>query len=198
MENDTMKSRTLLVALALAATPAASVYAGDLIRILPNTPPLGHLFVPVGDGTVGFFLGMRVEPAYVLEPNGVEIYAYADSVYENGDPVDGRFINEADDDPGNPDTHPEDEVKINATIQLLSQEGPDGKVKAYQALGRLLRTNAEVGYYLKEFIPNPAGPYAIRLHGEINGQDFNQGLFCSTDPENHTFSWIEHRYPAVF
>lgn len=195
-----MKRSKLVAAcqLALAAAFATPVHAADLPRIQPNTPPLGHLFVPVGDGSVGFFLGLRVEPAYVLEPNGVEIYAYADIVYENGEFADGRIINEADDDPNDPSTHPEDKVKVYAKIQLLSKEGPDGKVKAYQGLGRLLRTNAEAGYYLKEYIPNPAGPYAIILHGAVNGQVFDKRLFCSTDPESHTFSCVEHRYSAVF
>lgn len=198
--NTSMNTRKLAMTflMVLAAVLAGTADARALIQIQPNTPPLGHLFVPVGDGSVGFFLGMRVEPAYVLEPNGVEIYAYADLVYENGEFADGRIINETDNDPNDPATHPEDKVKVYATVQLLSEEGPSGKVKAHQDLGKLFRANAEVGYYLNEYIPNPAGPYAIIFKGEINGQKVDTRLFCSTDPEVHTFSCIEHRLPAVF
>ncbi|MGH8613502.1 MAG: hypothetical protein ACREYF_16170 [Gammaproteobacteria bacterium] len=190
------------VILAIGTTAGTSVLAvqvtPDGVQLRPNSVPLRHLFVPVGDGTVGFFLGMNNEPAYVLEANGYEVFGYADVVYDaDGNFTDGRYIDESDNDPNDPATHPEDKVRLKATVELLAEEDPNAKVLASQKLGVLKLANPAAGSYIVEFLPNPAGPYALRLRGTVNGQHYDDRLLCSTG-EAHTFSCIGYRVPSVF
>lgn len=188
--------------LAIGTTVIASAWAVQVtpegVQLRPNSVPLRHLFIPVGDGTVGFFLGMNNEPAYVLEPNGYEVFAYADIVYDkDGNFMDGRYIDESDNDSKDPATHPEDKVRLKATVELLAEEDPNAEVLASRKLGLLKPANPSVGSYLVEFLPNPAGPYALRLRGKVNGQRCDDRILCSTG-EPHTFSCIGYRVPSVF
>ncbi|MGH8652434.1 MAG: hypothetical protein ACREYE_09775 [Gammaproteobacteria bacterium] len=198
MNSTLFKTLVLAIGTTVFASASAVQVTPGGVQLRPNSVPLRHLFVPVGDGTVGFFLGMNNEPAYVLEANGYEIFAYADVVYDaDGNFMDGRYIDESDNDPNDPETHPEDKVRLQASVELLAAEDPNAEVLASQKLGFLKPANSAVGSYLVEFLPNPAGPYALTLRGTLNGQPYHDRLLCSTG-EAHTFSCIGYRVPSVF
>lgn len=198
MNSTLFKTVVLAIGTTVFASASAVQEIPEGVQLRPNSVPFGHLFVPVGDGTVGFFLCMNSEPAYVLEPNGYEIFGYADVVYDgDGNVIDGRYIDESDNDPNDPATHPEDKVRLKATVQLLAEEDPNAEVLASQKLGFLKLANPSVGSYIVEFLPNPAGPYAVILRGTVNGQWYDDRLLCSIG-ETHTFSCVEYRVPGVF
>lgn len=190
-----MKCRVLIgVSAALLGAIASSSSAVELLpdgtRLRPQADPLRHMWVPVGDGTVGFFFGMSREPAFVREANGYELFAYKDVTYDDkGEWAGGTEINEQE--------NPQDKVSMTATVQLLGSENLNAKVLASQDLGSMKLTNAVLGLYAVEFIPNPAGPYAVHLKGSVNGQVYDARLVCSTG-EEHTFSCVQYRKPVVF
>lgn len=166
-----------------------------LFRPNPWGPPLGHHWVKVND-TIGFWVGMRIEPAYEREENGIEIYAVKDV---EGTDADGFPIGGVAVDP----THGSGEtVNVTALYQLLDNNDPRGKVVAQKNLGRVGQGRfdvPEMGYFVTEFIPNPAGRYAIVFGGEINGAKVANRTVCAyEDEEVHTFSCVQTRTPSVF
>ncbi|MFO1418746.1 MAG: hypothetical protein U1E83_08750 [Methylotetracoccus sp.] len=158
----------------------AATAAGLLAALAP--PADAHYFVPVGDGSVGFFLGFMVEPVFEGEPNGVEIYPFKDiTKYNNGVPLDGRPVGKAD------------EVRISAVVQTLDAPGEAGKVIAERKLGSL-RELFTPRRYAREFRPYPAGYYAFHLKGTINGQAIDDTFYCT--PGSHaTFGCVDPARP---
>ncbi|MFO1418747.1 MAG: hypothetical protein U1E83_08755 [Methylotetracoccus sp.] len=152
-----------------------------------------HFFQPVGDKTVGFFVGFILEPGYEGEPNGIEIFAKADVRYDaNGNPARFRTIN--------PTKHPEDSVRLEATVQVLESADPQAKVLAEKKVGKLRLAQPSLGRYTVDFTPYPAGIYAFKMSGRINGQRFNGRMICSVG-SHETFTCIQPakpRAPEVF
>lgn len=194
-----MRSAVLVSGVALAVPVHAIKITPDGVQLTPGSEPIGHLEVPVSDNIV-VFLGLSVEPAYLLEPNRVEVFACTDLVRDpaTGEFLDCRSINEADNVPGDPSTHPEDKVRLKARIELLAAEAEDAEVVEEAELGKMKVVNPTEGHYAtKVFLPYPAGVYSVILSGTINGVEHHSRTICSTG-EPHTFSCIEYRVPAVF
>lgn len=166
-----------------------------LFRSNPSAPPLGHHWVKVND-KIGFWVGMRIEPAYEREANGIEVYAVKDvEGYDDaGYPIGGVAVD--------PVANPGDTVNITANYELLANLDPQGKVIASKNIGRIGQGRfdvPEMGYFVTEFIPNPAGRYAIVFGGEINGAKIDNRTVCAFEEEEvHTFSCINTRTPGVF
>jgi hypothetical protein len=148
-----------------------------------------HFFQPVGDKTVGFFVGFILEPGYEGEPNGIEIFAKADVTYDaNGNPARFRTINSK--------KHPSDSVDLRATVQVLETADPKAKVLAEKKVGKLQLAQRSLGRYTVDFTPYPAGVYAFKMSGRINGQRFNGQMICSVG--NHeTFTCIQPAKPRA-
>jgi hypothetical protein len=153
--------------------------AAGLLAAL-SAPADVHFFQPVGDGTVGFFVGFILEPCYEGEPNGIEIFAQADIKYDaKGNPLRFRHINEDNNDINDPATHPEDKVRLKATVQVLEAADPKAKVLGEKDVGPLRLAQAPQGRYIVEFRPYPGGIYAFKIQGTVNGQRFNGRMICS-------------------
>lgn len=172
-----------------------ALLAGSLAAI--SGAAEAHFFQPVGDKTVGFFVGFIVEPAYEGEANGIEILAAADVQYDaKGNVKRYRKINEANNDPNNPKTHPEDRVRLQASVQILDAADPRAKVLFESEVGPLRLAQPTFGRYVAEFRPYPAGIYAIKLHGTVNGQKYNGRSICSVGA-HETFTCVEEARPAA-
>lgn len=194
-----MRSATLVSGVALAIPVHAITITPDGVQITPGSEPIGHLEVVVSDDIV-YFLGLSVEPAYLLEPNRVEVFACTDLVRDpaTGELLDCRYINEADDVPSDPSTHPEDKVRLKVKFELLAAEGEDAEVVKRANLGKMeVVTPTEGHYATKTFLPYPAGAIAVIISGTINGVKADNRVACATG-EPHTYSCIEYRVPAVF
>ncbi|MGH8527987.1 MAG: hypothetical protein ACREXY_28325, partial [Gammaproteobacteria bacterium] len=182
-----MRNAALVFGVALAVPVHAVKITPDGVQITPASEPRGHVEVVVSDDIV-YFLGLSVEPAYLLEPNNVEIFACTDLVRDpaTGELLDCRSINEADNVRGDPSTHPEDKVRVKARIDALDKEGEDAKVVSRAKLGKLKVVNPTEGHYAtKTFLPYPPGPIAVRISGTINGVETDLRTAC-TIGEPHT------------
>jgi len=193
-----MRSAALVFGVALAVPVHAVNITPDGVQITPASEPRRHLEVVVSDDIV-YFLGLSVEPAYLLEPNNVEIFGCADVVRDpSGALLDCRAINEADNVSGDPSTNPEDRVRVKAVIFALDKEGEDAKVVSRANLGKLKVVNPTEGHYAtKTFLPYPPGSIAVRIFGTINGVETDLRIACATG-EPHTYSCIDYRGGAVF
>lgn len=147
-----------------------------------STLASAHYFIPVGDGSVGFYLGFIMEPAYEGESNGIEIYPFKDITrYEHGVPVDGTNVGVGD------------KVDVRVTVQVVETPDPAAKVLGEKRLGQL-RSRYMPEQYLRKFTPYPAGMYGLKLKATINGQHFEGRVFCS--PDDHSrFSCVLPRRP---
>lgn len=184
-----------VVELAASEKPPLDPRGKPLFRPNPSGPPLGHHWVKVSE-KIGFWIGMRIEPAYAREENGIEIYVVKDveGMDADGYPIGGVAVD--------PVHNAGDTANVTAVYQLLAGNDPQGKVIAQKNLGRIGQNHfdgPEMGYFVTEFIPNPAGRYAIVFGGEINGVKVSNRTVCAyEDEEVHTFSCVQTRTPSVF
>lgn len=166
-----------------------------LFQPTKNGPGFGHHWVWVTD-KIGFWVGMHIEPAFEREANGIDIFATKDIEGRDaeGFPIGGVAVD--------PAHNPGDSVNVTAIYQLLANRDPKGKVVAEKNLGRIGQNYVDVpelGFFSTEFIPNPAGRYAIVFGGEINGAKIENRTVCAfEDEEVHTFSCVQTRTPSVF
>lgn len=179
-----MRNLGLLLGVALALPVHAFNITPRAVQITPHSEPRGHLLVQVNQNVV-YFLGLNVEPGFVLEPNAVEIFACTDLVY---DPVTGEvidclhYLNDTD------------QHNLKVDYSLLSGEGPSATVVKTVKLGKMTLFNPNEGHLVtKHFLPYPAGAISVRIYGSLFGVETDLTIPCSTDPLLHSYSCISYR-----
>jgi hypothetical protein len=139
---------------------------------------------------------MRIEPAYEREANGIEIWPTKDIEGKDADgfPIGGVAVD--------PVHNPGDSVNVTAIYQLLAGNDPKGRVIAQKNMGRIGQGYSdapEIGYFVTEFIPNPAGHYAIVFGGDIIRAKVSNRAVCAYEEEEvHTSSGVQPRVPTAF
>jgi len=103
-----------------------------------------------------------------------------------------RFVNMADNDPGNPNTFPDDYVNLRGTAELLDAQG---RVLKRAALPERF-TQPTSGDYQSRFIPGEPGRYAFVLSGRVNEFRLDKVRFVCK-PRWQVHGWQGDGFPCV-
>ncbi|MFO1419195.1 MAG: hypothetical protein U1E83_11065, partial [Methylotetracoccus sp.] len=121
-----------------------------------------------------FSVGWYPDPPHAGEPQQMFLTLW----------YDGRPIVVSDNDPKNPETHPEDKVDVKLTMQRLANPNPNAKVlEEVVAPGRYREVWKGYNYYGVWLTARKAGPIAIVLNGEVNGVKLVAERFVCKPPE---------------
>ena len=144
----------------------AAALAGTLLVVAPTTT-LAH--ETVTDGDLEIVLGFGTEPAYLGQPNSVQVI-----LTHGGEPV----------------------VDLGDTLGVEVSYG-DGEPKELTlepnfAVGAF----GEPGDYRAWFIPTAAGPYTIRLNGTVDGEEIDETVTSGPDTFSEVESGSDIMYPV--
>ncbi|MFO1418748.1 MAG: hypothetical protein U1E83_08760 [Methylotetracoccus sp.] len=122
------------------------------------------------DEGVVLLVGLQNSPPFVNERARFAFSPFVDAEFDDqgGWVAGGRFVSVGDNNPGDPQTYPDDEVNLTGTIELL---GPHGEVLREMPFPEEFKQPFVTGAYISEFTPMTAGRYAYVLSGNIRTRD---------------------------
>jgi len=152
------------------AVPRGVVLAAvaSAVMALAAAPALAHETEHVGD--LEIVVGFGAEPAYVGQPNSVEV-----RLAHGGEPVT--------------DLRPGDlraEVTFGDATTEMDLE-PNFRVGA----------SGEPGDYRAWFVPSQPGPYTFRIVGEVDGEEVDESFTSGPDTFSEAIDPVEAAFPAV-
>lgn len=125
-------------------------------------------------GQLQFNVGWYPDPPHAGEPQQLFLTVW----------YDGRGIVVSDNDPSNPETHPEDKVDVRLTMQRLKSADPGAQVlEQARVPGRFREIWKGYNYYGIDVNVRKPGPIAVLLDGEVNGVKFTHERFVCKRPD---------------
>lgn len=127
------------------------------------------------NGKLQFNVGWYPDPPHAGEPQQLFLTVW----------YDGRGIVVSDNDPKNPETHPEDKVDVRLKIQRLQSADPAAQVlEEARVPGKFREIWKGYNYYGMDLTARKAGPIAVVLSGEVNGIKLTNERFVCKRPED--------------
>jgi len=160
-EEDIMRTTSRGLMVAAGATLALALSA---------EPALAHTDEPVGGGDLRLVIGFGAEPAYVGQPNSVQVH-----VFDGDEPVTDLRPGDLQADVSFGDA--------SATIDL----------EPYAALG----TGGEPGDYRAWFVPSQAGDYTFRIRGTVDGEEVDEEATSGPDTFSEVIDLAEASFPPI-